>query len=582
MGNVKGKIIVWVFVCLFLSKLTYSQVNLVRYTQTPPTIDGVIDKEWSLFDTSGINHIIEGSIDSNTDLGGDFTLTWDENNLYALVRITDDNVYSNNNADILLDDGIELYIDGNNNKQNSYGTSDFHYEFRVNDPKTYETIHNATSGVVCAQSKTASSITYEIKFPWSVLGKTSIKNYASIGFDIFVNDNDNKPSRDAKLAWFATQLDPVQNPSLFGTATLTGKPSLGVMNDPMFSQKRGVYTAAFPLTLSSPDQNATIVYTLDGSDPRSSSTSLTGISPVTMQIDPSSNTNRGGLTPAVVVRATCAKADYDSSKVITHSYIFIESVKTQSTPGGIWPAPYASWGSFDSQEIDYEMDPDIVNATAYKDSIDDALLQIPSISVVTDNGNLFDKTTGIYMNAISQGDGWEKPASVELINPDGSAGFQINGGLRMRGGYSRQPDNPKHSFRLFFNKEYGESELNFPLFEAEGTSKFKKVDICTAQNYSWSKEGSIQNTFLKDLTCRDIQGKMNHPYTRSRYYHLYINGMYWGLYLTEERPDARFASDYMGGNVDDYDVMKPERNIVNTAEDLKIVSTDGRCTAIVG
>ena len=63
---------------------------------------------------------------------------------------------------------------------------------------------------------------------------------------------------------------------------------------------------------------------------------------------------------------------------------------------------------------------------------------------------MFDPASGIYANAYQQGKDWERPASLELINPDGTAGFQIDAGLRIRGGYSRSGDNPKHAFRLFF------------------------------------------------------------------------------------------------------------------------------------
>ena len=49
---------------------------------------------------------------------------------------------------------------------------------------------------------------------------------------------------------------------------------------------------------------------------------------------------------------------------------------------------------------------------------------------------------------------------------------------------------------------------------------------------------------------------MGQPYTRGRYYHLYLNGMYWGLYQTEERPDADYAESYFGDSDKDYDVVK--------------------------
>jgi len=49
---------------------------------------------------------------------------------------------------------------------------------------------------------------------------------------------------------------------------------------------------------------------------------------------------------------------------------------------------------------------------------------------------------------------------------------------------------------------------------------------------------------------------MGQPYARGRYYHLYLNGMYWGLYQTEERPQADYAETYFGGDEEDYDVIK--------------------------
>ena len=35
-----------------------------------------------------------------------------------------------------------------------------------------------------------------------------------------------------------------------------------------------------------------------------------------------------------------------------------------------------------------------------------------------------------------------------------------------------------------------------------------------------------------------------------------MNGLYWGMYYLHERPDDRFAESYLGGDKDDYDVIK--------------------------
>ena len=157
------------------------------------------------------------------------------------------------------------------------------------------------------------------------------------------------------------------------------------------------------------------------------------------------------------------------------------------------------------QLIDYGMDPDVINDARYTDLIDDALLDIPSISLVTDLAHLFDPKTGIYVNAIKDGREWERRASVELIHPDGSEGFQIDAGLRIRGGASRRDYNAKHSFRLFFRDEYGNGKLEYPLFDEEGSDLFDKIDLRTTQNYSWHIGGRANNVMLRDVVNRDIQ-----------------------------------------------------------------------------
>ena len=220
-----------------------------------------------------------------------------------------------------------------------------------------------------------------------------------------------------------------------------------------------------------------------------------------------------------------------------------------------WPT-----GPVAGQTIDYGMDPDIVDDPTWGAQLESALLSIPTISLVTDVDSLFGVSSGIYTHAYNRGRMWERAASLEMIYPDGhpddDGGFQADAGIRIRGGYSRSGDNPKHAFRVFFRGEYGQGKLQYPLFGDEGASEFDGFDIRTTQNYSWSFGGDTANTFVRDVFSRDMQREMGQPYTRSRYYHLYINGQYWGLYQTQERAEADFAATYFGGTDADYDVIK--------------------------
>ncbi|MBN1894790.1 CotH kinase family protein, partial [bacterium] len=251
--------------------------------------------------------------------------------------------------------------------------------------------------------------------------------------------------------------------------------------------------------------------------------------------------------------AVSMKKGYGSSNVKTSTYLFLDRIKSQGYPGGAWPP-----SAVNGQVMDYNMDSRVVNDNRYKNLIDDALLDIPTLSISTDLENLFDPDSGIYVNAQFHGEKWERPCSVELIHPDGADGFQIDAGLRIRGGWSRHGDCPKHAFRLFFRGRYGKGKLDYPLFGKEGAGEFDKMDLRTAMNYSWSYYGDPLNIMNRDVFSRDAQGEMGQPYTRSRYYHLVLDGMYWGLYQTQERSEARFAETYFGGSHEDYDVVKTD------------------------
>jgi len=300
------------------------------------------------------------------------------------------------------------------------------------------------------------------------------------------------------------------------------------------------------VTLTPESADDTIYYTLDNSDPSPEN----GVAyNAAIQID-----------QTVALRFVAKREGIEPSEIITHTYIFIDDVIRQS-PNGSRPPGFPQSKTINNKNMVYGMDPDIVDSEEYGPLIKDALLDIPSLSIVTDPDNLFDETIGIYVNPKGEGRDWERPSSLELLNPDGTPGFQVNAGLRIRGGATRNPGNPKHAFRFLFRNKYGAGKLRYPLFGDEGVEVFDKIDIRTAQGFAWQDhaERASENTFLRDVLSRDTEGAIGNMYTRSRYYHLYLNSQYWGLYQTEERIDPDWASSYLGGEPLDYDSIKVDR-----------------------
>ncbi|NQU25108.1 MAG: chitobiase/beta-hexosaminidase C-terminal domain-containing protein, partial [Candidatus Nealsonbacteria bacterium] len=356
----------------------------------------------------------------------------------------------------------------------------------------------------------------------------------------------------------------------FGNPTPESANSTGFVDfvaDTKFSVDRGFFDAPLDVAITSATPGATIYYTLDGSEPTEDhGTKYTG----PIHVD-----------HTTTLRAAAFKEDLQPTGVDTQTYIFLDDVLTQSEtarPGPGWPLP----GQLNGQILSWGMEPSIVNDPQW--DVRAALEAVATISLVTDLKHLFNSSTGIFVNANLDGRSWERPVSLELIYPENATGagfpdgaddgFQVEAGARIRGGYSSQDANPKHAFRFFFRDEYGDVALEYPLFGDEGADRFDKVDLRTSQNYSWAFGGPNNNTMLRDVASRDIQGNMGQPYTRSRYYHLYLNGHYWGLFQTQERAEARFAASYMGGDADDYDVIKQNNN-----DGRRIFATDGNTLA---
>ena len=318
-----------------------------------------------------------------------------------------------------------------------------------------------------------------------------------------------------------------------------------------FSHEAGFYNSPFTLTMTSTDPTCKIAFTIDGSNPETSPTKAITGNTYSIRINPDNPEGRG-KAPGYVVRACLVKDGFSPSFSVTRTYIKLESVKSQSSPGGKWPV-----GRVNGQLMDYDMAFDIVDNSQYKSLLTPALLEIPTIAISSDLSKFFDPVTGFYVNGSKKwNDGWERDCSIELINPDGKKGFQINAGMRMRGAASAGSGTSKHGLRLFFREEYGAKKLEYPIFGEDGASEFDCFDLRCEQNYSWSKDGSTRNLMLKDLYCRDLQRYMGNLNSKGYHYHLYINGMYWGIFETDERPEASFAASYLGGDKDDYDIIK--------------------------
>jgi len=305
-----------------------------------------------------------------------------------------------------------------------------------------------------------------------------------------------------------------------------------------FSVERGLQTAAFTLKLASDSAAATIRYTLDGTAP---TPEVGTIFTEPMTVNSSS-----------VVRAI-AYTDADTSEVLTHSYLFPSDVFHQH---GIPTGFPEKWGE---NEADYEVSPTIADHPEYTSMIRESFDEFPIISLVTNQDFLFEDSLGIYTNSEERGSEWERPVSVEMIHPDATEGFLENAGLRIMGGITRNPDHyKKHSLRLLFKSEYGAKKLNYPIFGEAGENKHNTLVLRMVGQFNVTDHRSYQaekTQIIKDQFARELQEKMGNPAARGRFVHVFLNGLYWGMYNLTERPDAAYMEEYFGGNKTDYDAL---------------------------
>ncbi|MGD8500418.1 MAG: lamin tail domain-containing protein, partial [Phycisphaerales bacterium] len=162
----------------------------------------------------------------------------------------------------------------------------------------------------------------------------------------------------------------------------------------------------------------------------------------------------------------------------------------------------------------------------------------------------------------------ERPVSVEFFDPCGAAGqFHINAVVRTAGGSSTGGwKSDKLSMRLKFQEPYGPTKLNFPLFQEDAAESFDTLVLDARLNNAWNYgRNDTQRRraqYTRDQFTSDVQNAVGGYGHHGQHVHLYLNGLYWGLYNLHERPDESFAASYFGGNKKDYDVIKHNYGIV--------------------
>ncbi|MCB9549275.1 MAG: CotH kinase family protein [Myxococcales bacterium] len=301
----------------------------------------------------------------------------------------------------------------------------------------------------------------------------------------------------------------------------------------------GLAQAAFPVTLATATPDAEIRYTLDGRTP---TPEVGEIYREPLQI---------GRTTAL--RAMAWRPGYRDGPRTAATWIFPADVALQDAQATLDAGFPARWGN---TAPDYGMDPRVIGPGAPDaDRLGPALAALPTLAITTEIEGLFGPD-GIYTRSDQHGVAWERAISADFFGPEGEA-FQIECGLRIQGGAFRSHGlTLKHSLRLLFKSDYGPGKLRHPVFGPSGPDRFDTLTLRANSNdgWQWSGAGS-RPLYIRDAFARATRRAMGGEASRGRFAHLYLNGIYWGVYEIVERPDAAYSATHFGGERDDWDAI---------------------------
>jgi len=341
-----------------------------------------------------------------------------------------------------------------------------------------------------------------------------------------------------------------------------------------FSHKRGFYTKIFNLNVNVIGDNVKVLFTIDGSEP----TQTHGFS-----VDNTNSFSISKINRSTVVRVFAYNNDI--SATATQTYLFTKDVFSQNNNRVINELLFPNlWGygtSFSDaiscriQAANYEMTIDecFTNEIDYEQKLYDGLMQIPTMAISLDKQQIFGADSGLYVYPVDKSDdcytlpenvdSWERKASVEIFNDvqgDEKLSAQVNAGLSISGYSSRYLDFYKHSFQLKFKEKYGASKFEYPLYGKKGINSFKNLElrmIAHSSPHDWAESRREESQYHKDNWVRNLQKQLSGDASsaNSKFFHLFINGLYWGIYDVCERPDANYMAAYYGGAPDNYDVI---------------------------
>lgn len=276
-----------------------------------------------------------------------------------------------------------------------------------------------------------------------------------------------------------------------------------------FSIPEGYYSSSVSISITSADIDAIIRYTLDGSEPNENSPIYS--EPLTMQHladvpNVFSNIPTNNLSPG---------PPYFEGWQPPLGNVYKINVLRAKSFNALKP-PALSYNST------YIIEPQLNNR-----------FTLPLMSLTSDYKHLFDNETGMYVfgNSGNYWNDWERPGNFTYFNRDGSVGFNENAGFQLNGNTTRS--RPRKAIRVVFRNLYGNSWLDYPVFENNPTNQYKRLILRNGGN-DWG------NSLIRDGIAQVLARDLHIEVQSFQPTIVFINGEYWGIHDMRERYSTHF------------------------------------------
>lgn len=363
-----------------------------------------------------------------------------------------------------------------------------------------------------------------------------------------------------------------------------------ILQPPVFSNPSGFFAEGFDLELTAASEGATVIYTLDGSEPDANNLAGTTYSYKNQYA------GNPGETTGPLLSNTFTTLSYTAPIPIADRSALPNKIASISSTYDFDPAYIPANPIFKGTVVRAKtvkpgaMTSESVTRNYFVTPLANNRFSLPVVALSIDEDQLYDYNEGIYVAGVDF-DTWraanpEATTFLEWVN--GIANFHrsgienerianmsyfVNGnevanqkvGIRIHGASSREFRNK--SLNIYSRSEYGASMMDYPFFPDNAFNSYKRLVLRNSGN-------DFTQTMFRDALCQTLMRSLNLVTARYQPSVTFINGEYWGMLNIREKIDDKYFERAFDFPEDSVDILE-NQYVVEEGDNVHYLETIG-------